>query len=246
MLFRGFSKYVRWYVAGSFHAVRVSRAGMPDPVPGRPMIVCANHPSWWDPLLFIHIAASLMPERVAFGVMDAAMLERYGVFKRLGVFGVTPDAKGATRIVRTGTALMTQPSHVLFVTPQGRFTDARERPVTLRPGVAHIAARTPGIAAVPLAVECVFWNEAKPEALVRFGPPVDVDGCDAKTLNERLEAGLTRTMDALADESRSRDPALFKTLLRSRTGVGGVYDLWRRGRALARGERFDPSHEGGG
>jgi 1-acyl-sn-glycerol-3-phosphate acyltransferase len=243
-LFRGFSKYVRWHLGGSFHAVRVSRAGLPEAAAGRPLIVCANHPSWWDPLLFIHLCARLLPDRIGFGVMDAAMLERYGVFKRLGVFGVTPDLRGASRIVRIGTGLMSNPLHALFVTPQGRFTDVRERPVELRPGVAHIVRRAPSAVVLPLAVEYVFWNESKPEALARFGRPVDTENCDVRTLNARLEDGLTRTMDALADESRTRDASLFHATLLSRTGVGGVYDLWRRGRSLARGRRFDASHEG--
>jgi len=26
-------------------------------------------------------------------------------------------------------------------------------------------------------------------------------------------------------------------------GVGGIYDLWRRSRALATGQRFNPRHE---
>ena len=53
-------------------------------------------------------------------------------------------------------------------------------------------------------------------------------------------------MDALAAESAARDPALFRPLLRGGAGVGGIYDAWRWARARARGQRFDPSHEGEG
>ena len=49
-------------------------------------------------------------------------------------------------------------------------------------------------------------------------------------------------MDALAAEGIARAPAAFKTLIDGRAGVGGVYDLWRRGRAALRGERFRPAH----
>ena len=42
----------------------------------------------------------------------------------------------------------------------------------------------------------------------------------------------------------SRDPAKFTAVVSGRTGVGGVYDLWRRVKAWVRGERFDPQrHE---
>ncbi len=33
------------------------------------------------------------------------------------------------------------------------------------------------------------------------------------------------------------------TLLAGRSGVGGVYDQWRRLKSWARGRRFDPSHD---
>ena len=42
----------------------------------------------------------------------------------------------------------------------------------------------------------------------------------------------------------TRDPDRFTTLLDGKTGVGGVYDVWRRTKSWARGERFDASHGG--
>ena len=49
-------------------------------------------------------------------------------------------------------------------------------------------------------------------------------------------------MDMLAIESATRNPALFQTLLGGAAGLGGIYDLIRRVQALAKGQRFDPSH----
>jgi hypothetical protein len=40
----------------------------------------------------------------------------------------------------------------------------------------------------------------------------------------------------------TRDPALFRFLLRGGAGVGGIYDLWRRLRSWAGGQRFDAAH----
>ena len=36
----------------------------------------------------------------------------------------------------------------------------------------------------------------------------------------------------------------FRTVVLGRTGVGGVYDLWRRLKAAVTGQPFDPSHGG--
>ena len=240
-----FNWYLRWYFFRRFHAVRVARRGFPHGLDGRPVIVFGNHPSWWDPALYILLCAKLFPGRAGYGPMDAEALGRYGVLRSMGVFGVHQDSlRGATRFLTTSLRILSDPAATLWITGEGHFTDPRLRPIRLRPGLAHLARRVPGAVLLPLAVEYSFWNESKPEALVRFGPPIEGGG--TRTVAEwtqHLEGELTRTMDALSGESMQRDPALFQPLLRGVAGVGGIYDLWRRSRALATGQRFDSRHE---
>ncbi len=245
-LFWAFGWYLRWYFWRRFHGVRLSRAGCRAASAGRPVIVYSNHPSWWDPALYILLATTLFPGRPGFGPMDAAALGRYGVLERMGIFGIDlASPRGAARFLDTSLRVLATPATMLWITAEGTFTDARSRPVRLRPGLAHLARRVPGAIILPLAIEYSFWNESRPEALVRFGAPLDT-GRDRSVTEwtAHLESELTRTMDALAAESLARDPALFERLLGGRSGVGGIYDGWRRLRAWAGGRRFDPSHEG--
>jgi hypothetical protein len=92
-------------------------------------------------------------------------------------------------------------------------------------------------------VEYCFWNESKPEALVQIGTPLMPQRLGGKDWTMRIECELVKTLDALATDAMSRDSGRFTTLTAGRVGVGGVYDLWRRGKAILRGERFDPAHE---
>jgi len=232
-----------------FHAVRLSRTGLPRAalpaaVAGRPVIIYGNHPSWWDPALYILLDTLLLPGRCSFGPMDAKALGKYGLFERLGVFGIALDSpRGAARFLSTSLHVLSDPGNVLWITAEGEFTDPRRRPVRLRSGIAHLARRVPGAVILPLAIEYTFWNESKPEVLARFGLPIESGGGTIAEWTARLEGELARTMDALTAESMQRDPALFEQLLHGQVGVGGIYDLWRRGRALAAGRRFDPRHE---
>lgn len=236
--------YLRRYFRRSFHAVRVARDGLPAAAPGRALIICANHPSWWDPMMFALLTRLLFRGRAGYGPMDAAALGKYGVLRRIGVFGIGPGRRGAARFLRTGLDLLADPTTVLWITAEGAFTDPRTRPVRLRPGLAHLARRGEAVV-LPLAMEFPFWDERRPEALARFGPKVELPpGHDAATWTAALEAALTASLDALAADAMSRDPSRFVTLVSGRTGVGGVYDLWRRGLAWRRGRRFDSSHGG--
>ncbi len=248
-LFWIFSLYLRWYYFRRyFRAVRLSKAGLPHAVAGRPLIVYSNHPSWWDPALYILLAASLFPGRPGFGPMEAKALGRYGLLERMGVFGIELDTpRGSARFLQVSRRVLANPASVLWITAEGQFTDARQRPVRLRPGLAHMARRMPQAVILPLAIEYGFWNESRPEALVRFGAPIDCETASARSVTgwmAYLETALTECMDALAAESITRDPALFQPLVRGRAGIGGVYDGWRRLNAWAAGHGFDPSHEG--
>lgn len=259
-MFKAFAWYLRWYFRRHFHAVRMSGAA-PLIAPGRPLIVCANHPSWWDPALFILISDMLMPQRAGFGPMEAQALEKYRLFRRLGVFGIdtashdgidtashdgidTASRAGAARFLTVSLHVLSHPAAVLWITAEGHFSDPRRRPVRLRHGIAHLLRHRPDAAVVPLAMEYAFWNERKPEALFRFGEPIahepsrDVAGWTAI-----LEQRLAETMDALAKDAMQRDPRLFTTILCGSAGVGGIYDLWRRLQAWARGRRPQLAHE---
>ena len=245
-LMRWFALYLHRYFARNFTAVRISRAGSPAPSWDRPVIFYSNHPSWWDPILLLLLGHDHLRIEQGYGPMDAAMLEKYGIFKRLGIFGVeTGTRRGAARFLRTSLAVLERSGATLWLTAEGEFTDPRRRPLTLRPGLGHLAARIGRARVVPVALEYPFWNERRPEALARFGEPIEVDSrsrsVDEWTMifTQRLEA----TMDQLAADAAGRDAARFQTLVRGRTGVGGVYDLGRRIKAALRGESFHAGHQ---
>ena len=245
-MMRFFERVMRRQMRRAFHGVRLAEPGVPDAVrrlsPERPLIVYCNHPSWWDPAFAMVMIPRQFAGRACFGPIEAAMLRRYRFMRRLGLFGVEPGTRaGAATFLQTSRAVLSEPSRMLWVTAQGRFTDPRARPVALRPGVAHLMASLPGAVALPVALEYPFWDESRPEALARFGRPLEGGG-SARDWHRRLEEGLTEAMDALAGDAARRDPSPFRELLRGQAGVGGIYDVWRRTRALARGEQFSPAH----
>jgi 1-acyl-sn-glycerol-3-phosphate acyltransferase len=243
-LFGGFLRYLRWSATSRFHALRIARPGPPATPPDRPLIVYLNHPSWWDPAVIFLLNDILTPRRAGFGPMDSAALARYGVMRRLGVFGLDPGPRGAAQFLRSARTILAAPDRALWITAEGTFTDARTRPVRLRPGIAHLARAVPEAVILPLALEYTFWNESKPEALAAFGPPLDADpALSVPAWTARLESALETAMDGLAARAMTRDPALFVPLLRGRTGVGGPYDLFRRAASWARLRRFNPGHE---
>jgi len=246
-----FMAYVRRYLRRHFHALRLLREAPEHPDLGTaPVIFYSNHPSWWDPLVFLAIGEFLFPQRMVYGPIDATALGKYRFMERIGFIGIDPGTwRGSARFLRMAKAAEQRHDVIFWITAQGEFVDPRDRPATIRPGVAHaLAVRKCGFV-VPLAVEYPFWTERFPEALAAFGPALsiaDAPGRSAEEWEAVLATALETTQDRLAAAARRRDPAAFRTLLSGRVGVGGVYDLARRARAWLRGERFDASHGGEG
>ena len=235
------------YLNRHFDALRLPLWSVPPAQdhPG-PLVIYCNHPAWWDAALIIVLSGRLYPKREHRAPFDAAMLARYRVFERIGAFGVDLDtARGAAQFLAAARAILVGSDKILWITAQGRFVDARVRPLGLRPGVARLAEIAPDALFVPLALEYAFWDERGAEAFAAFGP--GIPGAELASLPRparlaRLEADLTATLDRLSADVISRDPDRFQSLVAGRKGVGGLYDLWRRLAARLAGRRFDPAH----
>lgn len=247
-----FMWYVRRYLRRHFHSIRLlqrpaGQAGHPE-LGDEPVLIYTNHPGWWDPLVFLLIGATLYPNRMSYGPIDAAALGKYRFLERIGFIGIEPGTwRGSARFLRMARAALERSDVLFWITAQGEFADPRQRPIAIRPGVGHaVAAATRGVV-VPLAVEYPFWSERCPEALAAFGAArriADFRGLSPEAWTESLAADLVATQNRLAAAAIERDPAAFTTLLSGKVGVGPAYDTVRRIGAWLRGRQFDPSHGG--
>ncbi len=242
-----FTRYVQWYLRRNFYRLHLLRLTPLEQVEGYPLLVCLNHPSWWDPLMGIYLSQRFFSERRHYAPIAAAGLAKYHFFERLGFFAIEPGTRtGAARFLSAGEAALSDANGALWVTPQGAFTDVR-RPMNIQPGVGHLALRLKRFAMLPLALEYGFWNERFPEAFACFGGPILAQSggeYSAEEWTNIFSQALTTTSDTLAAQVQLRNPALFQPLLEGRAGVGGIYDLWRASKARIQGKPWLPEHGG--
>lgn len=250
MALRFFRGVVRRYLRRHFHGVRISGAARFSTLAKAdvgPVIVYANHSSWWDPMVSVYLAERLMGARQHYAPMDATALERYAILKRVGIFGVEMNsARGAVQFLRTSEAILAS-GGVVWVTPQGRFVDGRARPLEFKPGLSALASRVAASSGrctvVPLAIEYPFWDERLPECLLHFGEPVRVDsGLDAEIVKQRLVESLEGAMNSLRTLAMERDARNFDTLSQGRLGTGGFYGGWQRLTASFTGRPYQAEH----
>ena len=152
------------------------------------------------------LAKTLLPGRKHYAPMDASALKRYPILRKLGIFPVEMSStRGAAQFLRTSKAILANGGAV-WITPQGRFADPRETPLTFKPGLGALAAHASEVTLLPLAIEYSFWDERLPETLLRFGNPVQIEsGASIEDATQQLEAALTSVMQELKSASIARD-----------------------------------------
>jgi len=149
------------------------------------------------------------------------MLGRYRLLKHLGFFGIEPGTtRGALAFIRTVNRLLSSPTNILWLTPQGRFADARERPPRFKSGIGAIASRSTAVTFLPLAIEYTFWSEPKCEILISFGEPVVTPSLRPRQTNEWttiLARALEETQQDLALAAVRREERDWIVLCAGRT-----------------------------
>jgi 1-acyl-sn-glycerol-3-phosphate acyltransferase len=192
------------------------------------------------------LTKQLAAKRFAHAPMEAEALKHYGFFRRIGAFPVdNRSPRAGAQFLRQAADLLSGPQNILWMTPEGRFTDVRRRPVEWKPGTAALTRHLGNCTIVPLAIEYTFWDERLPEILCSIGEPLSFSsGARESTAerNARLEKAMTATQDELAERAVKRDGKLFTTVFAGGAGVSAFYDSWRRIRAALTGKPYIAEH----
>ncbi len=220
----------------AFHTVRMthcSRAVLERLATGdRPALILLNHASWWDPILALMLWLEFFPARSPYGPIDRDELQRFGILKKVGLFGIDPDDPASMTAMREYLVELAarDPRLALVVTPQGHFADVRDE-IVARPGAAAMAATLAPDRAVSVAVEYGLWVDQKPEIFVRA---VEIDASATSTLgwHRRITEAMRANQAALAPLVRARDASAFEPLSSlfapKGSGTNPFYDLWLR------------------
>lgn len=248
-LLKGFRRYSRRLIRKHFHSVAFESAclnSLGDDDPSQPLIVYGNHPGWWDPLTANYVCESCFPGRDFYAPIDAAALGQYRVLGKLGFYGIDlSSTAGAAAFLSASRAITEVPGTSIWLTPEGRFCDVRDRSAELMPGLAHLASKLTHGRVIPMAIEYVFWEERLPEMLLRFGDAISIaDNAskDKHAWGHLVTEGLRRAQDQLSELAIARDIDRFTVTMRGGKGSGLMYDISRRARAFFSGTQFKATH----
>ncbi len=144
-----FRPYLRYLFRRFFYSVEVL-GSVPQIPEGQSILLLPNHSSWWDGFI-IYLVNDLLWEKTPFVMMEEKQLKRFPFFNRVGAFSIRPgDRKDVEDSLDYTAGLLEDPSHLVFLFPQGELLPWHRRPLVFRQGFQKILTKTRGTPVVML------------------------------------------------------------------------------------------------
>ena len=165
-----------------------------------PLLIYANHSSWWDGLVACEIARRARLD--SFVMMEEKQLRKLRFFRWLGAFSVVREKpRQALKSIAYASAILREkPNRAVWIFPQGEIFPNDIRPLRFFNGLTKIIEKTGDCRAVPIAMRYEFLGEFKPDIFIKIGAPelIKIDeNFRYKSLTESFEKQLTETLNDL-------------------------------------------------
>ncbi len=197
-----------------------------------PMIVCANHASWWDGYI-----AALVTRHIGvdgYLMMEEPQLRRYFFFSWIGCFSVDRhNPRSALQSIRYAARLLKErPGRMVWLFPQGEIAPNDRRPLVFFSGAAHLARLTSPALLYPLATRIEYQAEQRPDLFISLGEPLLVNPQDAqvpgflKSMTRRLEECVTQELDALREDVLASNYNGFTRIMQGTASTNRIFDAF--------------------
>lgn len=227
----GFGWMIRRMLERHFYAHRVRRKDIVRHLdPAVPSIFYANHSSWWDGFVALHLC------RDVFGLdgilmMEEKQLARYSFFRWIGAFGVNRDNQAEAKAsLEYAASEIRHGRRILWMYPQGVLLPNDMRPVAFYHGISHLAKSLGEVQLVCVAHRYEFLAEQRPEIFTAVGPCTRIQaGSDfeSKELTRTLEDILTGELERLRLDVAEQKLSEFEITLRGALSTHVKYDRFR-------------------
>lgn len=212
-----FFAYNRNLIKRRFHALRVGNFEVLKRRHAQiPLVIYANHSSWWDGLIAYHIWRKCRLD--GFVMMEEKQLKNLQLFRKLGAFSVIREnpREAVKSINYAANLLQEKENRSVLIFPQGEIKPNDARPLKFFNGLARIVEKVGACEVIPLAMRYEFLNEFKPEIFVKIGEIRRFEGFQTKTskdLTKDFENTLTNLLDGLKKEIAAENTAGYEKII---------------------------------
>lgn len=210
---RLFARYTRRRLRSAF--ARVDGRGwgeVREAAAQHPLVFIANHSSWWDGMLALHLSHSVA-NTDGYAMLESSNLASHRFFRMLGGFGVDrEDPRDGVRGLRYAAGLLDRPRRAVWIFPQGKECPA-PAPLQFLGGAAMLGRLCPELWVVPVGLRYRFGTYEQPLCAAVAGRPRPIT--EPSVATAEAQAATVAALLADADAAATVEGATgFAPLLR--------------------------------
>ncbi len=204
-----FSAYNRNLLRRRFNAFKVSGI---DNLQNLPIVVYANHSSWWDGLVAFQLCREANAD--IYAMMEEKQVLQYPFHRKIGAFSVVREnPRDAVKAINYAAGLLKE-KRLVWIFPQGEILPNDVRPIDFFNGVSRIVEKSEQCFTAPIAIRYEFAGEWKPEVLVKIGEPKIISKpFNAKGLTKQFAENLTQTLDELKSDITANNLSNYANII---------------------------------
>jgi 1-acyl-sn-glycerol-3-phosphate acyltransferase len=216
-----------WLLRRSFYNIHLKGH---FPQTDRPLILIANHSSWWDGLISFYLSEECV-HHDSYAMMAEEGISAFPFFRKIGAFSVNPS--NPRSLIQSLNYARTKliPHQAVWMFPQGAEEHLEKRPLGFKPGVAYLLEKEPEAIVVPITYYYTFRHEQRPELFIEIGPGLSFKAKmnqDRKELTTILEHLLTSQLDNQKQDIVHEKIEDYSLLIRGIRTVSGWIDTFKK------------------
>ncbi len=163
-----FNHYSRWMIKWHFRELRYHS---PMPAPKGPLLVIANHFSWWDG--FFTVTHNHRHFQKTFHVMMLEdQLKKRKWLAKAGAFSIRKGNRSAIHSLKYAAQILTDPSNMLLMFPQGSIQSHHQHQFSFEKGIEKILNQSKNPPALLFLAHLIDYHaQRKPVAHVYASSP---------------------------------------------------------------------------
>lgn len=151
---------------------------------GKPVLVIANHFSWWDGFIQLWLNKKVF-KRKFHVIMLEEQLRKFMILNKAGAFSIKKNSRDIVESLAYTTDLLKQNENMLLIFPQGEIQTLYTHDFVFEKGVEYILKKLDGEVQVVFNVNLIdYFSFKKPSLNIYFRHYILADKIDIKTIQQ--------------------------------------------------------------
>ncbi len=158
-LYPFFKLYTLWKIRRNFHGVKISGEYSEKK---EPLLVVANHFSWWDGFWAMYLNLKLFRRKFYFMMLEEQLQERMFLNKS-GGYSIKKKSRSVIDTLNYTSGLLEDDNNMVLMFPQGDFSSLYDTEIKFERGIEHILKKTSRKVQIMFMVNLIeYLSEVKP------------------------------------------------------------------------------------